>query len=311
MVHLEVMKLWNPQLFLKSALIYSLVLTPVVADEGGAKAPRTISELFRQMGEMPGKETQLKLKLEAVVTGKDLGTFPESMEIEVFYDKERSRVMVVNDSTYPDGGVKRSVTMSTKERAAIWSEPRSNALAEKPDDTKINVIPVEVTKTLPNPFTIPVKLAFPGLFTDALHGYQSLSKEYSMATRLNKEPDSDGLVWFDMRPSKKPDRAVRRKFNEGLEVKAGFAAEGGWLKQLEVKFAETEVVMKLKVTEQATELSEAELAAIEIPERVVDKVTAMSKVRSENKEPTGGKKLRPIPPPSKSKDRGTRDGDDE
>ena len=253
----------------------SLIQVPAHAQEGSGR-PVTVRDLFRKMGAPAAKSKQLKLRLEATITGKDLGAMPESMEIAVTYDKGENLVRVVNDSVFPDGMKKRTTTISDQKRGVSWTERKrlEDASVKEP---KLEVRRLEPTQTLPNPWTLPVKLAFPGLFTDALHGHEALAREYSRSIRLNREPDEAGLMWFELRPSATSGTAMRNEFNAGLGVKAGFAADGGWLQELEVRYVKPKAVMKLRVVERSLELSEADQAAFEVPEKVMAAVKKMPK----------------------------------
>ena len=239
--------------------------------DGDGRRPKTVSQLIREMGKGPGQANQLKLRLRAEITGKDLGKLPASMDISITHDKAENLVRVVNDSLFPDGTKIRTTTFSNKQRALKWAErkKKDEAIVLNPE---LKVLRLEPAATLPNPWVLPAKLAFPGLFTDALHGYEAFAREYSRSVRLNREADEAGLIWFDLLPSASSGAAMRNEFNAGLKVKAGFAAEDGWLQQLEVRYAKQAAVMKLRVVERKLELSEADIAAFDIPEKVQEAV---------------------------------------
>ena len=141
----------------------------------------------------------------------------------------------------------------------------------------MKVRPLDPTLTLPNPWSLPAKLGFPGLFVDSLHGYKALAREFSRSSPINRQPDGAGLLWLELKPSATSGIVMRNEFNDGLRVKAGFAAEGGWLKELEITYRDPAAVLKLSVVEQTNHLSEADVADFGIPDEVMEAVEALTK----------------------------------
>jgi hypothetical protein len=248
-----------------AALIVAAQTLPPLAAQSGR--PKTIHDLILELGEKPKKATQLRLKLEGQLVAKNLGDLPKSIEIEVFYDEAGNRIRVVDDAVYASGAKKKTTSLGTKERALIWIERTAPAPEVAPP---MEVRSVDAALALPNPWRLPVKLGYTGMFADSVLGYEALGREYARSSRLKREPDERGLMWFDLRPSPGAGTAMRYEFNAGLKVKAGFAADSGWLEEMVVDYANSDAVMTLRVVERETELSEEELASFAFPEKVLE-----------------------------------------
>ena len=235
---------------------------PVAAQSG---RPKTIHDLILELGEKPKGSSQLRLKIAGKIVAKEQDKLPESLVIDLFYDKLSNRIRVVDDATYGDGAKKKTTSLGTEERGLIWIERAAPAGEVAPP---LEVRAVEAALALPNPWRLPVKLGYSGMFADAVLGYEALGREYARSARLNREPDERGLVWFDLMPSPGAGTAMRYEFNAGLKLKAGFLADSGWLQEMEVHYANSEAVMTLQVVERETELSKEELSAFEVPAAV-------------------------------------------
>ena len=228
--------------------------------------PKTVRELILDIGKESAATKQLKVKIVGEAKGKDLSELPEKMEIDLRYDKAGNRIRLVIDSKFSDGTTRKRTVYANKERAAVWS------IGTGEGEEKLRAAPLEPTLVLPNPWALPVKLAFPGLFAESLHGYAALAREFSRSRPINSEPDEDGLLWFDLKPSSSSGVAMRNDFNAGLKAKAGFVAEGGWLKEMEVSYVKPEAVLNLKVVEQTNKLTEEDVADFGFPDEVTEAI---------------------------------------
>jgi len=251
-------------LVVAATFVTTQALQPLQAQSG---RPKTIHDLILELGVKPKEVKQLHLKLEGKIVAKDLAGLPEAVEIDLLYDEPTNRVRVVEASAYETGAAKKVTSLATKQRALIWTERTPPAGEAAPP---LEVQGVDAALALPNPWRLPVKLGYTGMFADALHGYEALGREYARSALLKREADGRGLVWFDLRPSPGVGKAMRYQFNKGLELKAGFDPETGWLQEFEVHYPESDAVMTLRVVERVTELSEEELAEFEFPDEVIE-----------------------------------------
>lgn len=254
----------RPLLVVATLIIAAHAVPPVAAQSA---RPKTIHDLILELGEKPKEAGQLRLKIDGKIVAEEADKLPESLEIELLYDEASNRIRVVDDAVYGDGARKMTTSLGTEQRALIWIERTAPPGELAPP---LEVQAVEAALALPNPWRLPVKLGYSGMFADAVLGYEALGREYARSVRLNKEPDARGLVWFDLMPSPGAGVAMRYEFNAGLKLKAGFLAESGWLQEMEVHYAGSDAVMTLTVVERETELSEAELAAFEVPDAVLE-----------------------------------------
>ncbi|MGI9244629.1 MAG: hypothetical protein ACR2RV_27755 [Verrucomicrobiales bacterium] len=260
------MRIRARRLSLVVAALLVTTLTPTLPVCAQSGRPKTVHDLILELGEKPREATQLRLKIEGKLVAKDLKGLPEEVKINLFYDEPTNRVRVVEESIYGSGAQKKITSLATKERALIWTERTPPAGEVAPP---LEVQAIDAALALPNPWRLPVKLGYSGMFADALHGYEALGREYARSSRMNREPDERGLVWFDLRPSPGAGKAMRYEFNAGLELKAAFAADSGWLQVVEVHYAKSDAVMTLTVIDRVTELSAEELEGFEFPQRVL------------------------------------------
>jgi len=243
------------------ALLLLLTLLSVgSADE--RPRPKTVRQLITTLGKS-GKDTEhLRLKIEGKAEGEDIGSLPKEMLVNLLYDKPGGRVLVEINSVYADGKKSKITTYSDVKQAARW--------IGTPGEKGLQVQALEPTVTLPNPWSIPPMLTFPGLFADWAQGYEALGREFSRSKRLNREPDENGRVSYRLNPSPSASPAMRNQIEAGMEVVAGFDSETGMMQTLTVQHNEPKAVVTLRVVEQSKELSKEELESFGIPDEVME-----------------------------------------
>ncbi len=245
-------------LLVVAGLFVTLALPIVSAADGDSpRSRKTVRDLILEIG-APGKEfKQLKLKIEGTVVGKEFATLPKKMTIDLRYDKAENRVYLKTDSTFGNDDTRSVTVYGNQERAVKWIERSPRTEGGEP----IFIVErLEIPKTLPNPWRLPMGLKFPGMFADSLHGYEALSREFARSQRINREPDEEGLTWFNLRPSPGVANILQREFNSGMQVKIGVAADGGWMKRMQVNYPKSGSLIDFRVVEQSTELSEEDVA---------------------------------------------------
>ncbi|MFT4547961.1 MAG: hypothetical protein ACI8XO_002033 [Verrucomicrobiales bacterium] len=268
----------TPHFLVVATIVVSALLPSVlVADDAvAAGPPKTVRDLILEIGEPCKKHKQLKLMIEGELVGKELKALPKSMVIDLRYDKAENRVRLISNSIFVDGATRKVIVDSDAGRAAKWVDLRA---AEEGAEPVFRVERVAASQALPNPWRLPLALEFPGIFADAMHGYEALSREFARSKRLNKEPDPDGLVWFSLRPAPGVANVLQAEFNAGMKVKAGFATEAGWIERMEVEYPKAGATIKFKVVSRSTTLSEGEIAEFGIPGRVIDGLKPLRKPR--------------------------------